>query len=252
MKKDFGCRGAMQGAGRPDRLEKKGKKAGSHLTKALFLSLSMLLVLLTVGCTEDGGLKIKQSSTYEKILETLSNLKTYKSEASVEYISNKGSNIYETLQYCKVSGEYRVEVTKPDNVSGSVTLSDGKTIAQFNPKVSGKILVGTKESPERSEIFVTSFLKNYYSSQDVSVSVGKFDDGECTVLEATIPGEHPFLRTEKLWISNKTLYPVKLVVYDPDRVERIVVTYKTFEYNILLDDTLFSRDINKNQGNVLR
>ncbi len=200
--------------------------------------LILMCALALVGCSGTAQ-KIVQKGSYEKIQEKLTTMQTYKSEATVEYISNKGSTIYDTLQYCKATGEYRVEVVNPPSASGSVTLSDGKTITQFNPKISGKVIVGTKESLERSEIFVTSFLKNYNKSSEVSISVGKFDNGDCTVLEAVIPGDHPYLRTEKLWLDNATLKPVKLVVYDPDGVERIVVTFKSFEYNILLDDTLF-------------
>jgi outer membrane lipoprotein-sorting protein len=66
------------------------------------------------------------------------------------------------------------------------------------------------------------------------------DEGQCTVLEAIIPGSHPYLSSEKLWVDNKTSKPVKLVIYDPDGAERIIVTYGAFEYNVELDDSLFT------------
>lgn len=179
-------------------------------------------------------------SSYEKIQKKLVNLESYQSEATVTYKSNKGANVYDTLQQCKMDGKYRIEVTGPKNVAGNVTLSDGKTISQFNPRISGKVSVGMKENPERSEIFLTSFVKNYLASQEVSVSVGNFGEGKCTVLEAVVPGNHPYLATEKLWVDNKTLNPVKLTVYDPDSGERVVVNFKTFDYNIPLEDSLFT------------
>jgi outer membrane lipoprotein-sorting protein len=41
-------------------------------------------------------------------------------------------------------------------------------------------------------------------------------------------------------MDNETLKPVKMVVYDPDGAERIIVTFNVFEYNVALDDSLFT------------
>ncbi len=213
-----------------------------------WLGLIIVMILVGIGVymllNKPGSVvneRIEQS-TYEKIQKELLNLETYKSDATVEYISNKGRNKYDTMQLAKMTGEYRVEVKGPKEAEGNVTLSDGKVICQYNEKISGKISIGTKESQERSEIFVTSFIKNYLSSQEVSVSVSNFDEGKCTVLEANIPGEHPYLRTEKIFVDNATLTPVKLVVYDPNGSERIIVTFSNFEYNVPIEDSQFKAD----------
>lgn len=212
------------------------------MKKIKFGFLVITLTLFVVGCkskVQKESEMLNAQTTYEKVQNTLINLKSYKSEATVKYISNKSQNEYETLQHCKTSGEYRIEVIGPEKVSGNVTLFDGKNIAQYNPKIGGKILVTAKESQERSEIFLNSFLKNYLNSEEVSLSVSKLDEGVCTVLEAIVPGDHPFLSTEKLWVDNTSLRPVKLVVYDKEGSERLIVTYKNFDYNVELEDSLF-------------
>ncbi len=206
---------------------------------ALLSIMLFVLILSACGASSEESSKISQT-TYEKIQKRLIALDSYKSEATVTYKSNKGSNTYDTLHQCKMDGKYRIEVTAPKNVAGNITLSDGKLISQFNPKIEGKVSIGVKENPERSEIFLTSFVKNYLASQEVSVSVGNFGEGKCTILEAKVPGNHPYLATEKLWVDNKTLNPVKLIVYDPDSSERIIVNFKTFEYNVVLDDSVFA------------
>ncbi len=219
------------------------------LSKMLTKGGTVLLICLVFlcGCSKEKTTRLeiakdfsKEQTVYEKIQKKLIELETYESEATVEYISNKGRNSYDVVQKCKLTGEYRVEVVGPKMVAGNVTLSDGKTIYQFNPKISARVSVGIKENQERSEIFVTSFIKNYLNSNEVSISVGSFGEGKCTVLEAKIPGAHPYLSTEKLWVDNKTLAPLKLEIYDPDGKERIVVTFKTFNYNVPLSDELFS------------
>ncbi len=208
------------------------------LKSVLFIVLAAFF--LFSGCNSINSSKDSGKTSYEKVQEKLVNLESFKSEATVEYKSNKGSNVYDTIQQCKMDGKYRIEVTGPENVSGNITLSNGEVICQFNSKVSGKISVGVKENLERSEIFLTSFVKNYLTSQEVSISVGSFGSENYTVLEAIIPGNHPYLSTEKLWVDNKTLNPVKLILFDQDGSERIVVNYKTFEYNVTLEDTLFT------------
>ncbi|MDR1913242.1 MAG: hypothetical protein LBQ68_01980 [Clostridiales bacterium] len=205
-----------------------------------FLPLLFALVSLLVGCQDSEAQKTAEQNTYEKIQQIFVNMKTYQSQATVEYKSNKSSNTYETLQKCRITGEYRVEVVGPEKVAGNITLSDGKTIYQFNTRISGKIAVATNETQERSEIFLTSFIKNYLKSMEVSISVAKLANDPCTTLEAKIPGDHPYLSSEKLWVDNKTLKPVKLIIYDPQGSERIIVTYKTFEYNVELSDTDFT------------
>ena len=166
-------------------------------------------------------------------------MQSYEAEATVTYISNKTTHTYETKQQCKITGEYRIEVTGPERVAGNVTINDGKTITQFNTKVAGRISIGTTEAVERSELFLTSFVKNYVRSQEVSVAAASIEGNPTTVLEARIPGEHPYMATQKLWVDNETLKPVKLVIYDVSGVERIVVTYNSFEYNVRLSDEIF-------------
>jgi len=201
-------------------------------------ALLSLTVVLSSGCAA----KSEDKTAYEKIQQNLISLETYEAEASITYISNKNSHTYETKQQCRMSGEYRIEVTAPERVAGNITISDGKTIAQFNERIAGKISISTNETMERAELFLTSFVKNYVRSQEVSIAVMNLDDEPCTVLEANIPGEHPYLRREKLWVDNNSLKPVKFVIYDPNGAERIVVTYKTFEYNINLKDEIFTTE----------
>ncbi|MDR1688859.1 MAG: hypothetical protein LBS21_09665 [Clostridiales bacterium] len=208
------------------------------------IALCLLAVFTVSGCGVLKGKPEELSVTaYEKIQKALVSMTSYQAAASVTYVSNKGSNDYETFHQCRSTGEYRITVTGPEKVAGNVTVSDGTIISQFNPKISGKISVGSKESYERSEILITSFVKNYLSSQDVTVAAAALDESICTVLEAVVPGEHPYLATEKLWVDNETSNPVKLVVYDKNSVERIIVNFTEFQYNVELDDTVFKANI---------
>ncbi len=185
-------------------------------------------------------LRSKEKTLYEKIVNTLTKTESFQTEAYVAYISNNKRNNYYTLQQARASGEYRIEVTAPEEAAGNITVFDGKIISQYNKKINGKISVGTTESMERSEILLTSFIKNYLASDDVSVSVSSIDAEKETVLEAKIPGNNRYFATEKLWMNNDTLTPNTLIIYDVDGKERIIVNYQKFEYNVKLEDSVFT------------
>ncbi|MCL2840916.1 MAG: hypothetical protein FWE05_09100 [Defluviitaleaceae bacterium] len=214
--------------------------------KKLLVLITVVMVALIVGtsCGQSDGLRgmadAEEVSAFEQVQRMLMELQSYRAIATVEFRSNKGTNTYETIQHARISGEYRIEVTAPTHVSGSVTASDNSQIFQFNSRVNGRVSLMVQETPERNEIFLTSFIRNYLQSEEVSVSVADMEEGLRTVLEATVPGNHPYLSNSRLWVDNTTLLPVKLIIFDEDGAERIVVTYHVFEYNIELDDALFT------------
>lgn len=175
----------------------------------------------------------------EKIQEKLTSMQTYACIADLTYISNKGENTYRTKQYYKMSGEYRIEITAPEKVEGLVTVCDGEKVMQYNPRILGEIVNEVPESKSRNEIFLGVFLKNYLQSEEVTLEVFNADNEEYTVLEAVIPEGGKYLATEKLWVSNETLNPKKLVIYDTEGKERIIVEYGEFKYNVKLEDEIF-------------
>ncbi|MCL2577558.1 MAG: hypothetical protein FWE27_05860 [Defluviitaleaceae bacterium] len=206
-------------------------------------AMGLFVIAIAAGCF-DSGLRgpsgAEEISAFERVQKMLMELENYRAIATVEYRSNKGMNAYETVQHAKISGEYRIEVTAPEHVAGSVTTCDGKQIFQFNSRVNGSVNLMVQETPERSEIFLTSFIKNYLQSEEISVSVSDMEEGVRTVLEANVPGEHPYLSAAKLWVDNSSLLPVQLIIFDRDGAERILVTYHVFEKNVELNDELFT------------
>ena len=180
-----------------------------------------------------------QMTEMEKIQKQLNEMENYQCSATMERFSNKGNNTYETNQYFKSTGEYRLELTAPETVAGNYTVFDGEKICQFNPRVSSKIVKQVPESQQRNELFLGQFLKNYMQSEGVTVEAAALDESRCTVLEAVIPGGNEYTATEKLWVDNETLKPVQFIIYDSKENETYHLSYHTLEYNVELDDSLF-------------
>ncbi|NLK98097.1 germination lipoprotein GerS-related protein [Defluviitalea saccharophila] len=207
------------------------KKSGA----VFFVSIFIVICIIFSACST----KEKSKSPMEKIQEKLTTMESYACIADLTYVSNKGKNTYRTKQYYKMSGEYRIEITAPEQVKGLVTVFDGKKVMQYNPRILGEAVNEIPESKNTYEIFLGTFLKNYLQSEDVTLEVFNNNNEEYTVLEAVIPEGGKYLATEKLWVSNKTLNPAQLVIYDTEGKERIIVKYGDFKYNVNLDDTIF-------------
>jgi outer membrane lipoprotein-sorting protein len=165
--------------------------------------------------------------------------------ATVRYVASNTSYAYMTKQQAKSTGEYRIEVTEPKEVAGNITLSDGKTICQYNSNNPNRIATATTEAPERSELFFTSFVKNYQNARDVTIQTSKQGARDVTTLEAVIPGTHPYLAKEKMMFDNASLKPLELVIYDGEGRERIIITYSSITYNVPLSDDLFKSPVAK-------
>ena len=202
---------------------------------SLLLILGMLFGLC--GCNSSPKSNMTEM---EKIQKQLNEMESYQCTATMKRISNKGENTYETKQYFKSTGEYRLELTAPETVAGNYTVFDGEKICQYNPRIEGKIVKKVPESQQRNELFLGQFVKNYMQSEGVSVDAAAMDESQCTVLEAVIPGKDANLSTEKLWVDSKTLKPVQFIIYNQKGNERYILNYKDFEYNPNLKGELFT------------
>ncbi len=192
-----------------------------------------------VESTEEGEQDTKES-VYDTINDMLINIEDYEAVAEIKYISNKNEKTYLTNQKARITGEYKIEVIGPEDVSGTITIYDGDVIYQYNPKNSGEVYMSTEDTAERSELFLTSFIANYMKSMESAVQVGNFDNNsDVTVFETTIPGEHPYINNEKLIVDNKTYKPLELIIFDADNKERIIITFKDFVYNPSIPDSEF-------------
>ncbi|MCL2397426.1 MAG: hypothetical protein FWC93_05100 [Defluviitaleaceae bacterium] len=214
------------------------------MKRIIFLAVILMGVLALSACAAIQ--ERVDANAYERIHRQLLNMESFVAQATVTYISNNNSHTYETTQHARTTGEYRIEVTAPESVAGNTTIFDGTTIFQFNPRTDGRMSQTTQEAPERLEIMLTSFVRNFVRSQDVSISAAAMDESQVTILEAQIPGQHPYMSIQKLWVNNDTLLPVQMIIYDANSTERVIVIFNSFEYNVDIDDSMFRAEANSN------
>lgn len=191
-------------------------------------------LLIFSGCAKD-----TPQTPMAAIQQQLTQMEGYTCLATLTRTANKGETVYETRQSYRQDGAYRLEILSPETVAGNYTIFDGKTVCQYNPKVQESVIYDVPDSQQRNELFLGYFLQNYLQSEGVSVESAALDESRCTVLEAIIPSNDPSMASEKLWVDNETLLPVRLVIYDVDGAERWRLDYTSFTYNPHFDESLF-------------
>ena len=200
---------------------------------SIFLSFSLLFTIAACSRKEP-------MTELESIQKQLAEMDGYTCTATLTRTNDRGEQTYETKQYYKSSGEYRLELTAPENVAGNYTVFDGERICQYNPRLNSSIIKDAPESQHRNELFLGQFIANYMQSEGVSVETAALDESRCIVLEAVIPGNDGNLSTEKLWVDRESLLPVRFVIYNTDGEERYRMDYASFTFNPQFDDSLFA------------
>ena len=157
------------------------------------LFLSFVLLFAVCACSRE-----KNLTELEEIQQQLAEMEGYACTATLIRQTENGEKIYETKQYYKSTGEYRLELTAPETVAGNYTVFDGDRICQYNPRVNDRIIRDVPESQHRSELFLGQFIRNYMQSEGVSVETASFDSSKCVVLEAVIPGNDDAIRAIRL------------------------------------------------------
>ena len=205
------------------------------MKKIFSLLLSFSFLFSIAACSRQEPL-----TELESIQKQLAEMKGYTCTATLTRTNERGTQTYETKQYYKATGEYRLELTAPEHVAGNYTVFDGTHLCQYNPRLDSSILKDVPESQHRNELFLGQFIENYMQSEGVSVAAAALDESRCIVLEAVIPGNDPRLSTEKLWVDRTALLPVRFVIYDAKGNESYRMDYSAFQFDPPLDDSLFT------------
>ena len=191
----------------------------------------IIMVLLLIGCA-----KVEK---YSSIQDKLSKMTSYRTDAEITYINNNQSTTYTSSIAAKSDGKYRIDISSPKEYTGNVLMYDGKLVWHYNPNIADKkITASPPDKASRREIILFSFLKNYANSMETTTAVANIDNNETVELCAELPDDNIFGK-EKLFVTKVGMLPVKLVIFDKENNERVVVKFSNFDYNSKIEDNEF-------------
>ena len=196
-----------------------GKLWKMHLQK-LFIGCMIGMIIVLTGC--GGGVKQKVIDE-ESALALLQAIEGYEAQVNVVFFSNKGENAYRVHQRVKSSGEFRLEILEPENLSGILTISDGNRIVQEDPTIEG--WVEAKPTPVRDALLLYSFVEAYLQNGGETVD----GDEDTLILTAKYPGEHRKIVSAQLRLAKGTGLPLSLVISDENGDPSLHMTYLQFQ-----------------------
>lgn len=202
-----------------------------------YIILPMISILI-YGCSFSNPRPQNPAKAQDKLLA----MESYMCLAKITHIDGDKRNTYESKQAYCIDGKYRVEVTKPQHIAGVVTVFDGEKILQYNPNTSGTQILELQPNSFRNQTFLGTFLHNYLQSEEVTLEVQNIDQETAVVLEAIIPGGSVYMATQKLWIDGNTNKPARMVIYDQEDQETVIIEFLKFTYNPEIQKDIFTME----------
>ncbi len=178
-----------------------------------------------------------QGDVREKITRRYRNMESYTGVAVVTVTGNKGPAVYEIKQSYQKPDSYRLEVLKPEQLSGTVSVRKGDILwlKRGDTKAVPVELTGLEE--EMDLFFPVEFLEYVLSTESGSELTENQDGTVLLAAPMKEPSRYRFSR--KLLLEKKSLLPKIMTVYHQDGSEVFRVEFRDFETNVPLDEEIF-------------
>ncbi len=191
------------------------------------IATAIILMIPLTSCQRSGH------DDYSKIYESYGNIENYSADIEVNVVSGGSRTEYFATQYYMSPDLYRVDYKSEGMENASCVLNGDKlrfkdsegTVSEF----SGYI------PEEKYYIFITDFMERYYKSEMAESTFGKNE----VILSLLEDGENSARPLMKLWVNSKTFAPKKLITYNDNGDEIIIVTYQNFKMNTKMDKKIF-------------
>ena len=196
-------------------------------TFVVFLTLMMSMLF----CSACGGNRFSDSDMdiYEKIHKYYSNMESYSATVTFSCFSNKTENQYTAEQKAMGNDKFFCKVTAPGSDLSVTTIVNGSATKTLADGTDYSVTVPYADTS--GLLFVNSFFKTYYASEETYLAVNGTGKGNVTILETQLSPKNTNAAKIALSIDNKTLSPVNLTVYDMGGNVSVSAAFSNFHYN---------------------
>ncbi|MFR1709005.1 MAG: germination lipoprotein GerS-related protein [Clostridium sp.] len=199
------------------------KKLIYTLVSVIAIALIVIASLLMKGKTE-------ALDEYNAI-DTLKEIRAYKSNITIEVINDRESNKYEGVQTYKRGIGYKLD------------LNDNRSFTFKGDEILVKDRESTREytlNKEFDEVFKYGFIGEYigliYTNEELEFSTETINNQEYFIIKTLMPGSNNNIYSGSLYYDIENCVPKKIIIYDNNRRERIIYTYENFNWTDKVDD----------------
>lgn len=164
-------------------------------------------------------------------IDTLKEIKAYKSNITIEVINDKESNKYEGVQTYKRGIGYKLD------------LNDNRSFTFKGDEILVKDKESTREytlNKEFDEVFKYGFIGEYigliYTNEELKFRTETINNHEYFVIKTLMPGSNNNIYSGSLYYDIENCAPKKIIIYDNSGRERIIYTYENFNWTDKVDD----------------
>ena len=199
------------------------KKLIYTLVSVIAIALIVIASLLMKGKTE-------ALDEYNAI-DTLKEIRAYKSNITIEVINDRESNKYEGVQTYKRGIGYKLD------------LNDNRSFTFKGDEILVKDRESTREytlNKEFDEVFKYGFIGEYigliYTNEELEFSTETINNQEYFIIKTLMPGSNNNIYSGSLYYDIENCVPKKIIIYDNNRRERIIYTYEKVNWTDNVDD----------------
>lgn len=200
------------------------------MKKRLTYTLFIIAICLTIAVALFIKGRTRTLDEYN-VIDSLSEIKVYKSDITIEVINDRETNKYEGFQTYKKDIGYKLDL---------------KDKRSFTFK-GDEILVKDKENIKEytldkgfDEVFKYGFIGEYigliYTNEELEFETETINNSEYFVITTVIPGSNNNICKGSLYYDIKNNRPKKIIIYDNKGRERIIYTYENFNWTDKVED----------------
>ena len=189
----------------------------------IFICITIVMALVIKGRT--------RTLDEYNVIDSLSEIKAYKSDITIEVVNDRETNKYEGFQTYKKDIGYKLDL---------------KDKRSFTFK-GDEILVKDKENIKEytldkgfDEVFKYGFIGEYigliYTNEELEFETETINNSEYFVITTFIPGSNDNVCQGSLYYDIKNKRPKKIIIYDNKGKERIIYTYENFNWTDKVED----------------
>jgi len=204
---------------------------------ASIATISVIVLLIGLiplaGCGEPEDI-------HTRIYRKYSQIESFSAVLEVTVTSENTINTYTVRQYFVLPDNFREEVLAPENLAGMTYVFANGAVTLSPPVDSNEISLNVPPN-NRNYTFLPEFFERYFNSDNaiVAVSVDESNADIATILEVLLDGDSIYRASQKLWICNETLQPLKLETYNANGDVLISAVFTEFELNAKIDTATF-------------
>lgn len=192
---------------------------------------------------EFGNNSIKSA---ENIKEYILNISSYEASISLEIISNKNTNRYKIKQSYVSPNIFKQEVIEPSSIQGLTTIYDGNKLTINNTKFALNKIYENYQYISNNSLCLSDFIEKYKNSNSKKCK----ENEEYVIMELKLEEENRYMAYEKLYISKKTLKPIKMEIEDINKKMLVYILYDEIKINSVNKEEVLAFKLKEQLDNI--